>query len=269
MLKAPISAIATRAHFGGDVEAAQHGRKMVGDEQRLKPADEVAGCQQDISPMRAGLAQGRADRLLFTDIRRRVAPRERRCQRHQKRRHRGEHQKRGDPAGSVDQILNRHHHHEHPGRTARAGDSDIDGAAFLVLHGPADHGQDDRERRGTHRDPGQESDTEIGLERARGLRHQDKPEGVGESREDDDAPGAVAVGDHARKRRAQAPEQRLQGHGQRQDLQIPAQAGARRLQPQPVGHPHAHHEQQDHRAADKDDERRAPVGLGHGRTYAD
>ncbi len=92
-------------------------------------------------------------------------------------------------------------------------------------------------------------------------RHQRQPAAVEQAADDQHAPGAEAVGDHARERAGEAPHQVLHREREGEVLARPAAIHRHRLQPQPETVADAHRQRHDRGAAQQHLRHRQPASL--------
>ena len=234
---------------------------MHGDEGELEAAGEEAEHQQHIGAMAEGFRERRLERLLVGDghvRRRRRRRRERQRQRHDQQHQQRKYRQRRLPAEIVDHRHAERREQELAERAGRGAGAERD-AALLRRQQFAERRQHQIERTAGQAEADQHAGAEIERHRRRRIAHQQQAAGIEQRADHHHAQHAETVGDRARDRLAQSPQQVLQRQRQAEHVAAPGEFAAHRLDEETEARARPETQQRDRAAADDDDQRRPPA----------
>ena len=172
-----------------------------------------------------------------------------------------EQQQRGDGAVGADERLAERREQELPER-ARGGREAHRPRAPLGRHEPGERGQHDRERRAREAEAEQHAAGQAQRGRVRAVRHQHRAGRVHHAARGEHPARAVAVGDRAGERLAEAPHQVLEPDRERERLAVEAAQIDQRVDEQPEARAQPVGDERD-QAAGHDDHGRVPAPGHH------
>ncbi len=255
---------------GGDSPAAdlrgqpavdQERRHVHGDEGELEAAGEIAEHEQHIGAVADRLAQGLAERLLRPARgRARARGNGRECERgRQHQQHaRGKHQERVLPAERAHQKDCERRIEKLPERAGRGAGAEADQPPVLGQE-LAERREHDGERAAREAEADEHAGGEIEHAGRARLRHQREPERIENGAAAQHTQRAEAVGEGARERLADAPEQILKRDGEPEYAAIPAVDLRHRREEQAERRAWPEAQHGDQAAAQHDHERRSPA----------
>ena len=200
---------------------------MHGDEGDLEAADEEAGDEELIGAVAEGLAERLDDALVGLAAARSATafglPRMTIARNGTSERDRRHDEERGSPSIVMDEGLAERRENELAGRAGGRAEAVGEGA-HVIGEEPGEGGEDEQERRPGDAEADEDAGGELQRERVGGLRHQGEAERVEERAAGQDARRPELVGDHADERLRRAPDEVLDGDGEREGLAAPAVA---------------------------------------------
>ena len=168
-----------------------------------------------------------------------------------------EHRQRRLPAEIVDHRDAERREQELPERAGRGAGAERK-AALLGRQQLAERRQHQVERTARQPEADQDAGAEIERQRRRRITHQKQTAGIEQRADDHHAQDAEAIGDGARDRLAQAPQQVLQRQREAEHVASPGEVAAHRLDEKAEARARPEAQQRDQASADDDDQRRPP-----------
>ena len=190
--------------------------------------------------------------------RRRRRRRDRERQRHDQQHQQREHRQRRLPAEIVDHRDAERREQELPERAGRGAGAERK-AALLRRQQLAERRQHQVERTAGQTKADQNAGAEIERQRRRRIAHQQQAAGIEQRADDHHAHDAEAVGDGARDRLAEAPQQVLQRQREAEHVAAPGEIAAHRLDEKAEARARPEAQQRDQASADDDHQRRPPA----------